>query len=72
MSCETNRNLISKYGAVAAGLSGLTSKAGYAYGAAVKNVEAITHEGRAVLKQADDVIGHGGAIALHFWIELRS
>jgi hypothetical protein len=62
MSCETNRNLISSHGAVAVGLSTLASKAGYAYGAAVKNVAVITQEGRAALRQADEVIGHGGAI----------
>lgn len=63
MSCETNRNLISKHGAVAAGLSTLASKAGYAYGAAVKNVGVITLEGRGALRQADEMIGQGGAIA---------
>lgn len=65
MSCETNRNLISKHSAVAAGLSTLASKAAYAYGAAVRNVGIITQEGRAALKQADDVIGQGGAIAAY-------
>lgn len=65
MSCETNRNLISKHSAVAAGLSTLASKTGYAYGAAIKNVEVITQEGRAALRQADDVIGQGGAIAAY-------
>jgi hypothetical protein len=55
--------LISKHSAVAAGLSTLASKAGYAYGAAVKNVEVITQEGRTALRQADDMIGQGGAIA---------
>ncbi|MCQ3980783.1 MAG: hypothetical protein DPW09_45870, partial [Anaerolineae bacterium] len=65
MSCETNRNLLSKHGAVAAGLSTLASKTGYAYGAAVKNVEVITQEGRTALWQADDIIGQGGAIAAY-------
>jgi hypothetical protein len=65
MSCETNRNSISKHGAIAAGLSTLASKTAYAYGATIKNIGVITQEGRAVFQQADNVAGQGAAIAAY-------